>query len=218
MSLLINGDFDMKLQIAKSNRQDAEHFLSGNVQNYCLPNYLVQHGYRLLVSAEKKNFEGLEQTICLIASGADSSGAVYNEVAYKIKVLVRDVPNSYLRNKNATQLLVWRSASPKHDRILVGFATMMFKYLLDNHNIMITDEQQTEDGRRFWVRRILEAFEQQDVSVSYIDLNDMGDDLSPRIYMINDDDEFFTDYYGKGWGNDEAHKNRVFVVSKQENL
>ncbi|MEZ8579194.1 hypothetical protein AB6D24_05050 [Vibrio splendidus] len=44
---------------------------------------------------------------------------------------------------------------------------------------MITDEQQTPDGKRFWLDRIGEALVMADRDVYYLDLNELDDNLVP---------------------------------------
>jgi hypothetical protein len=53
---------------------------------------------------------------------------------------------------------------------------IFFDYLLKEHNIVITDSIQTWDGRDFWLRRLLDAF-QKHLYVYYIDLE--SDHIEP---------------------------------------
>lgn len=66
------------------------------------------------------------------------------------------------------QSFVWLDKDYPHTKGLPK--KMFFDYLLKEHNIVITDSIQTWDGRDFWLRRLLEAF-QKHLHVYYIDLS-----------------------------------------------
>ncbi|BDQ68428.1 MULTISPECIES: hypothetical protein [Shewanella] len=210
MPKIFSTDFDQKLRRLPSNIAETEAFLLEQPTPLELPDFVVQHGYRLLQSKVRGTQEGAERTICLIADTA-----THSETVYKVKVLVRETPNAYLHVTNATQLLVWRTAAPKHELALNGFASKVFAYLLQTHNIMVTDKDQTPDGRRFWERRILEAVAMESRHVYYIDLNELDDAMVPVITEITDSENFYEHYEPIAWGSDDAHGDRVFVISCQ---
>ena len=208
MPKIFTDDYDLKLRRKESNLAETQAFLQNKPVALSLPNFVVQHGYRLLQSREVITHDGSESTICLIADHGTES-----ETVYKVKVLVRTAPNAYLNVKNATQLLVWRTLTPKHDAALNGFAAKVFSFLLESHNIMVTDKDQSPDGRRFWEKRIIEAVNMDNRHVYYIDLNALDDELVPVINEINDDETFYDLYEPIAWGTDEHHGDRVFVIS-----
>lgn len=199
----------MKLTKPSSNRVETESFLANKPATYPLPDFAVPVGYRLLASNPVDTEEGLVQTICLVFDGGEQS-----ETVYKVKMIVRNEPNAYLPIKNCTQLIVWRQAGV-HGHVLGGFPRLIFNDLLRSHNIMITDEQQTEDGKRFWLDRMGESFAIPNRNVYYIDLESLDSDLAPVVTRIHDFEELMETYVPIGWGRDEQHKNRVFVISTQ---
>lgn len=204
MPKIFSDDFEQKLRRLPTNIAETEAFLHDQPTHLALPDFVVQHGYRLLQSKIRGTHEGNERTICLIADTA-----TYSETVYKVKVLVCETPNAYLNVTNTTQLLVWTTAAPNHENALNGFASKVFAYLLQTHNIMVTDKDQTPDGRRFWERRILEAISMNNRHVYYIVLSELEDELVPVIFEISNSDVFYEHYEPLAWGNGD----RVFVIS-----
>ncbi|MGR6831326.1 hypothetical protein [Aliivibrio wodanis] len=210
MPQLIEAGFDMKLTTPSSNKEETAAFLNAKPKAFALPDFAVPAGYQLVASNPAKNQDGEIQTICLIYSGGDVA-----ETVYKVKMIVRSEPNQYLAVKNCTQLIVWRQAAGPHGLVLSGFARTIFNFLLRSHNIMITDEQQTADGKRFWLDRMGESFAIIDRKVYYINLDQLDNDMTPIVEHIESFDELMENYVPQGWGVDEEHKNRAFIISTQ---
>ncbi|PTO70265.1 hypothetical protein CWN84_25210 [Vibrio splendidus] len=200
----------MKLTTPKKNREETQVFLNEKPENFAVQRFVVPYGYRLLIGSKKMHGDGEHQTICLVTDSKES------ETVYKVKMIVRNEPNAYLSCKNCTQLIVWRSTSGKHRFVTSGFPSLVFNHLLQTHDIMITDEQQTDDGRRFWLDRIGEALYVPEQFVYYVDLNELNSDLAPKISKIDNEDELFETYVPKGWGDDESDKNKAFVISRRD--
>ncbi|MEZ8348519.1 hypothetical protein AB4456_10545 [Vibrio splendidus] len=201
----------MKLTTPSRNKEETRAFLEGKPSDYSVPGFIVPHGYRLLSGTDKVTEEGIVKNICLVTDSANDS-----ETVYKVKLIVRSEPNSYLPCKNCTQLIVWRAVGGRHSAVTSGFPAKIFNHLLDNYDIMITDEQQTSDGKRFWMDRIGEAIELPAQHVYYVDLNNLDDEMSPIVEGISDFEDFITEFEPKGWGNDEEHRNRAFMISKSD--
>ncbi|WP_045407400.1 hypothetical protein [Vibrio jasicida] len=211
MPQLIEVGFDMKLTTPSSNKTETAAFLVDKPQEFILPGFVVPAGYRLVTKRYTLTDEGMIQTICLIYIGGNEP-----ETVYKVKLIVRNEPNAYLPVKNCTQLLVWRQVAGPHSLVLSGFARQVFHFLLRSNNIMISDEQQTSDGKRFWLDRMGEAFSIADASVYYIDLDELDGSLIPVVVRIHSFEDLMEKYVPKGWGADESHKGRVFVISTQQ--
>jgi hypothetical protein len=73
---------------------------------------------------------------------------------------------------------------------------------------MITDKQQTPDGKRFWERRIIQALD-DNCFVYYCDKSQDKNDLQ----NIANADDFFEIFEPLGWGNDKAHQHKLFIIS-----
>ncbi|EPW3769033.1 hypothetical protein ACWI58_004477 [Vibrio fluvialis] len=210
MPQLIDAGFDMKLTTPSSNKVETAAFLEAKPSVFALPDFAVPAGYQLLANAPSNTEEGEVQTICLIYMGGDAA-----ETVYKVKTIVRNEPNAYLPVRNCTQLIVWRQIAGPHGHVLSGFARTVFNFLLRTHNIMITDEQQTADGKRFWLDRMGESFVIPNRNVYYIDLNELDSNKVPVVERIQSSEELMEDYVPKGWGTDEEHRNRAFIISTQ---
>ncbi|EGU45686.1 hypothetical protein VII00023_00320 [Vibrio ichthyoenteri ATCC 700023] len=211
MPQLIEVGFDMKLTMPSSNKTETALFLASHPQEFILPGFVIPAGYRLVTKLHTPTADGVMQTVCFIYTGGDVP-----EMVYKVKLIIRNEPNAYLPIKNCTQLLVWRQVAGPHSFVLSGFARQVFQYLLQSNNIMISDEQQTPDGKRFWLDRMGEAFSIADVSVYYIDLDELDKELSPIVVRIQSFEDLMEKYVPNGWGADEAHKNRVFLISTKK--
>ena len=201
----------MKLTTPSLNKKETAAFLETKPQAYELPNFVVPAGYELLANSPTQTEEGTLQTICLIYAYGPEPTTVY-----KLKMIVRNEPNAYLPMKNCTQLLVWRQISGEHRAILSGFARTFFNYLLRSHSIMISDEQQTDDGKRFWLDRMGESFAIAKQDVCYIDLDSLDDSMTPLIEKIENVDDLMEVYVPKGWGTGEEYKNKAFVISNRD--
>ncbi|WP_194545523.1 hypothetical protein [Vibrio anguillarum] len=210
MPQLIEAGFDMKLTMPSSNKTETAAFLDAKPKDFVLPDFAVPAGYQLVANSPAKTEEGEVQTICLVYTGGSEA-----ETVYKVKMIVRNEPNAYLPVKNCTQLIVWRQVSGPHGMVLSGFARTVFNFLLRSHNIMITDEQQTADGKRFWLDRMGESFAIADRGVYYINLDELDQSMTPVVERIQTFDELMEEYVPKGWGTDEEHRNRAFIISTQ---
>ncbi|MFA0114227.1 hypothetical protein AB4407_11210 [Vibrio sp. 10N.261.46.E11] len=201
----------MKLTRPSSNKIETEAFLLAKPADFALSDFAVPAGYRLVANKPAQTQEGETQIICLIYTGGE-----YAETVYKVKTIVRNEPNAYLPIKNCTQLVVWRQITGLHGHVLSGFARTVFNFLLRSHSIMITDEQQTEDGKRFWLDRMGESFAIADRDVYYVNLNELDNEMSPVIKRIDSSNDLMENYIPNEWGADEEHKNRAFIISTQE--
>ncbi|KAB7676579.1 hypothetical protein [Plesiomonas shigelloides] len=83
---------------------------------------------------------------------------VTSEVVYYNRVIIQ--PDSFLKCRPVTQILVWRTQKPKHRAILHNFAGIIFmKYLLERYDVIVSDRNQTYEGMSFWQARMYDALE-----------------------------------------------------------
>jgi len=102
----------------------------------------------------------------------------------------------------ATQVKVWMTIAPGMTSIAKD---TFFKIMLAEFNTMISDRIQTDDDRRFWMRRMAEAIS-NGMRVGMIDVNTIMD-YDPSIDFqtwINSIDS---------WGKDSKHRDRLFYIS-----
>lgn len=106
--------------------------------------------------------------------------------------------------------MVW--ADPSNEDELVGLPKKVFNNLLQEYAIIISDSEQTPDGKRFWERRILQSMN-SGFFVYYVDTNQLG-----SLERIHNREAFFDHYLPIGWGNDKEHQGRLFVISVEDIL
>ena len=208
MPQLINEEFASKLYHPEKNKIETQAFLAKKPQPYIVPDLPLWHGYELLATKIESHAEGKIQTICLIHNGVQGPITIY-----KLKLLMRDASNAYIQEKNCTQLLVWRTFDGGHETILAGFAKTMFNHLLKHYTIIISDEQQTEYGKRFWLYRMGESFLMTNRAVSMIDLNNLDDDMNPVKTTIHDSWEL-SSCVQTAWGQSVDHREKVFMIEE----
>ncbi len=104
----------------------------------------------------------------------------------------------------ATQIKVWATIAPG----MVGIAAdIFFNTMLAEYDTMVSDRVQTDDGRKFWLRRMAEALQKG----MYIGLLDHGTTIAydPKIswnqWLAQVD----------GWGKNPEHHERLFYITKK---
>jgi hypothetical protein len=90
-------------------------------------------------------------------------------------------------------------------------AKLIFAWLLETYEIVVSDNEQTSDGRRFWEYRISEAIADPDYEVLIWDGTKEDDELT----LIQNTDEFVSKWSPYAWGTDpDVHPHRLLVISK----
>lgn len=114
--------------------------------------------------------------------------------------------NAYLRTTCAQQVMVWRDTQVYETEGLAPH--IFFSHLLPKYHTIVTDSMQTEDGQRFWDKRILEALI-RGLNVYYVSL------IPPReIALITSDKEYQAITRKKEiWGGENKHQARRLVIS-----
>lgn len=110
-----------------------------------------------------------------------------------------------------SQIAVWRDDLYTPE----GYPKQIFfNYLLNITGAMITDIQQTSDGKRFWLNRIRDTF-QLDLCLYYVQL--MQDaSISPNVTQLHNIKELevlLTN--GKLWGNDPKFESRKLIITSK---
>lgn len=127
------------------------------------------------------------------------------EVVYYNRVIVQ--PDSYLKCRPVTQILVWRTQKPKHRAVLHDFAgTIFMDYLLEKYDIIVSDRNQTNEGMSFWLARMYDALSRGLHLYGY-------DMMTCELFEMSTEGEL-----EKGetwlWGNIEHYQNRLAIISK----
>lgn len=127
-----------------------------------------------------------------------------NYVAYYMKFKFDNI--RLLRRQCVRQVVVWRSVGLS---VTEGLAKRIFlKYLIPNYQNVITDAEQTPDGRRFWQDRIGNIIEDKLAHIYYIDIEHPRE--VTEIFSMSDYFEMVNDRPVYGDGN--RYQNRRFVI------
>lgn len=185
-------DFSGVLKKPRLNKNEAKKFLASYSREYVIDGMVLPENFQL--KSNKK------QTVIRLLDRTDKENP---SIAYAVDI---ELTNETINHKSCTQILVWKR--PGNEEGLNGFPAKMFTHFLQKYIVMITDKQQTADGKRFWENRIVQAF-QEGFFVYFCDKNS-GEN---KLQLIENSDDFFEQFEPLGWGNDELHQNKLFVLS-----
>ncbi|UVL19639.1 hypothetical protein LOY44_01605 [Pseudomonas sp. B21-044] len=110
---------------------------------------LLAPGYRLIRVDHRKRPTSDEFEIALV-NDLERSVVYYNRVVIS--------PIVDLKCRPATQNLVWRSQDAQHLSVLSPVAQkVFFNYILEKYDVIVSDGQQTHQGKFFWQRQMSQA-------------------------------------------------------------
>ncbi|MEG5888219.1 hypothetical protein UXP46_23570 [Enterobacter ludwigii] len=203
MPLMINdADFNKKLLVIGRNVVHTQDFLDKGVEPFVLPGFSVSGDYEFVKSRNKHQYR-------LIANNAD------NEKITVYAVEIKFHTEYVYPRRSCTQIMVWRTPDPRHDAVVRGLPQRFFEFLLSEHDIVVSDEEQTGAGRRFWQVMLTWA-----LSANYNVYIADGtratiDSLNWPLYKVSNMDEFYERWDDYAWGNDlDVHPHRRAVISK----
>lgn len=203
--LIPPAEFARKLESFERNVSEAEYFLKQGTVEYSVPSITLPTGYSLLQSAKEHTGKcGEEQIKIRLVFG--------DEIIYAVNLNILD---GVVNGKHCTQVMVWRSVNDDHEDVLTGFARKMFEHFVEEYVVIVSDDEQTTDGRRFWQTRILNAL-RKGAFVYFTDMNELDDDKINIIHHVASQEEFNDKWYDHGWGEAEEYKDRLFIISKDE--
>lgn len=190
-----HADFSEVLKKPSSNKIEAKRFLAKYPTDYIVDGIELPDNFQL--KANKK------QTSIRLLDRNDKDNP---RIAYAVDI---EITHEKINHKSCSQVLVW--ANPRNEELLTGFPRKIFNHLLQKHIVMITDKQQTADGKRFWERRIIQALGDN----RFVYFCDKKEE-NMQWQRIGNDDDFFEKFEPIGWGNDKLHQNKLFVMSMTE--
>jgi hypothetical protein len=190
--LIKKAKFADILNKPSTNKQEAKKFLAKYPIDYNISDILLPDSFEL--KANKK------QTKIRLIDRCDKDNP---RIAYAVDI---EISAEKIAHKTCTQILVWASSS--NEDLLIGFPRKVFNHLLKTYTIMITDQQPPPDGKRFWERRIAQAFK-DDLWVYF--LNKTDDTL--QLTSIKNNDDFLENYQPNSWGNNKTHQQHLFIIS-----
>lgn len=195
--LIPDAEFNVKLKIHAKNVEHTQAFLEKGVQEFILPNYTLPQGYRLVKGLRNNQYRLLTQ-------------ATQPETVYLVELIFRQ--DIVFSKTTCTQVKVWRTVSEQHDTATRHLPRSFFKYLLDIYNIIVSDEEQTNAGKRFWETMIDWAFQ----TGFHVYVSDGGEEDRPLTAVKNTDD-LYEQREHFCWGRDrDVHTHRLIVISKEQ--
>lgn len=191
--LISDAEFNRKLNDPARNREHTLAFLDKGVKPFSLPGYVPPAGYRLLISRDEKQCRLIKDDI----------------TSYAVKIVTGNfvVPGK----EHCTQVMVWRTFLAEYQHALNGLAQLFFAWLLETYDIVVSDKEQTGDGRRFWEYRITEAITNPRYEVMVWD----GNKEENELHVIASEAEFVSKWSPWAWGTDpEIHPHRLLVIAR----
>lgn len=194
---ILEAGFNIKLNVTGNNIKHTASFIEKGVVDFSLPGYSTPHGYRLVKSLQDDHYR-------LITDSQDAI-TVY---AVRLEFMQHIVPS----HRSCTQIMVWRTVQPQYNSAVTGLPKMFFQYFLENYSIVVSDSEQTQDGRRFWETMIAWAIQEDGYHV-YVSDGTIED--RPLTFMTSWDD-FYGTWTDFCWGDDrDCHSHRLLVISKE---
>ncbi|MDD2817130.1 MAG: hypothetical protein PHP00_15595 [Thiotrichaceae bacterium] len=110
--------------------------------------------------------------------------------------------------KPVTQVLLWRTSDPRYRNVVRGLAEkVFFDYLLNNYDIIFSDNYQSIYGQRFWETCLLQAID--DGLYTY-----MYEQMSAKLVRLTR--ELFESKKVEIWGDEEKFAWILAIISKSE--
>lgn len=155
-------------------------------------------GYRLLRIDHRLRPSSDEFEIALVND-------IEKSVVYYNKVIIAPIID--LNCRPATQNLVWRTANAQHYAILRDVAQkVFFNYILDRYDVILSDNQQTGEGKFFWQRQMSNALA-YGMHVYYYQM------LSANLREIADQ-EALNQLENQLWAEDDGQEYHLALISK----
>ncbi|MCS3433069.1 hypothetical protein [Klebsiella sp. BIGb0407] len=190
-------DLNITLKIPSRNIDHTRQFLEDGVEDISLYGYAVQHGYRLLKAREKNQYR-------LVTIGNKC------ETVYLAELFFRD--DVVFNQANCVQIKVWRTLSSEHNAAVKDLAKLFFANLLQQYNIVVSDEEHSSDGKLFWETMIDWSFK-----TGYSVYASDGSEINRPLTPIQDMNAFYGrwDNFCRGTSSD-VHRHRLVVISREE--
>lgn len=193
-----DAGFNAKLNVTDNNIEHTTAFIEKGASDFVLSGFTTPFGYRLLKSLKSDHYR--------LVTDEESPITVY---AVKLEFMDNIVPS----RRSCTQIMVWRTVQPQHKAATNGLPQIFFQHFLENYSIVVSDSEQTGDGRRFWEGIIAWAI----MAPGYhVYVSDGTQEDRPLSFMTSWDD-FYGTWADFCWGDDkDCHTHRLLVISKDQ--
>jgi len=193
--LIPETDFSDQLRRPSTNKAAAKKFLAKCPKPYVLDGVDLPDTYRFVCNKKGKQIRLINRV-----------NINDPRIVYAVNIQLSD---KKIAQQSCSQVMVW--SDPLEEELTIGLPKKVFNSLLDEHIIMISDDEQTDDGKRFWERRIVQAIREPH-HVYYYDSHQLGSSLIDIVSA----EEFLDKYEPMGWGKDDKHKGKMFIISKRK--
>lgn len=194
--LVPEADFNIKLKMPSKNIDHTRQFFAEGVEDVALDGFILQAGYRLVKSLKKNQYR-------LMAVGDEC------ETVYLVELIFR---NDIVFNlATCTQIKVWRTIALEHNAAVKDLPKLFFANLLQQYNIVVSDEEQTSDGKRFWETMIDWSFK-----TGYSVYTSDGSEINRPLTPVHDMNDFYDRWDNFCWGHlSDVHRHRLVVISRE---
>ncbi|MET4759553.1 hypothetical protein [Endozoicomonas sp. NE40] len=155
-----------------------------------------QHHELKLVRAPECQYELL---IALLDH--ESETILYSNTIDKVEL---DIPND---GRPVRQIMIWRDIETNAGDDSHGLVeTVFFDFLIEQYNIVVSDSEQTREGRRMW-RKLISMAISKGLEAGRIDQTKHSYDLIRNRSELNEAAKWL-------WGEDDIHRDRLAVIMK----
>ena len=190
------------------NWEDTAEFLGTPHLPYVLEGFFVPEGYELLFSSNSDHDVTTQNIRLIYLKGIEP------ETVYSFALKTTPVKSSKFNTKTMTTLRVWNSHHTWHNKMMFGFAGIMFRQLLNKHTVLVSDTEQAESDKRFWLYRLGESIRQSNCKVSYYDKRNFDEQMQPILERITEQEALIS-HIELAWNAEEYNKNSVFIIAQE---
>lgn len=161
---------------------------------------LLAPGYSLIRIDHRKRPSSDEFEIALV-------NTLERSVVYYNRVVIAPIVD--LKCRPATQNLVWRSQDAQHLTVLRDVAhKVFFHYILEKYDVILSDGQQTHEGKFFWQRQMSQAIA-FGLHVYYYQM------MTARLEPIRTQEDLNA-LKDKLWSESDGQEHHLALISKVE--
>ncbi|MCV6587499.1 MAG: hypothetical protein OIF57_00530 [Marinobacterium sp.] len=194
-STKINTEFG-HLDNQERNTETYTRLTAGEFQDVAAETKMVfPSGYQLIRVAGNTNDDFEVALVC----DTDQS------VCYYIKAKIWD--DKELGGRPVTQVLLWRTSDVTHNDVTHELTkNVFFEYLLNRYNLVVSDNCQTGDGRRFWTTQMGFALKFGHRVYRYEWETGKTQEITDHAVVRDNSIDL--------WGDDESYEKILAVISK----
>lgn len=164
--------------------------------------------------ADAKKLESVTKNITLYELTQPGGGYFFlydsarTDILYFARYKKVDFSTKVLPMVGVRQVLLWKNRTIA-SAATAGFAKKVFwEYLFPKFNVLVSDTQQTEDGRNFWSAAVQVALDEKNLRVRLIDTND-------NTFEDFTDKRAFIEAEARIWGKKRWFQRKIVAIFKE---